>query len=246
MCGVLVTLLWLTSAAAYDAPPSSLSPKFVAVADKQLAEARKALAANTNDVARIWQLGRAIFFRAEFAAGKERGRLAEEGIAVCERGLALQPTSPECHYYLAMNQGQLAREKLFSALGLVRRMRDHLRTAAAVKPKLDHAGPDRCLALLHRDAPGWPISVGDRKEARRHVLRAYTLAPDYPENVLVLLESHLKWREANALKEQLKSGATALEKARKTLTGPEWEPYHEDWAGRWSIVEQRAAKLIGK
>jgi hypothetical protein len=246
---VLLALLWLCLAGAlpaFDAPPSSLSPKFIAIAEEQLATARKARAAEPDNVERIWELGRAIFFRAEFTSGKERTALAEEGIAVCERGLSLAPDSAECHYYLAMNQGQLAREKLFGALGLVHRMREHLRAAAAAKPRLDHGGPDRCLALLHRDAPGWPISVGNRKEARRHLTKAYLLAPEYPENALVLLESWLKWGDTESLKEKLKAGEVALAKARRELTGNEWEPYHADWAERWTEVKEQASRELAE
>lgn len=245
--GVAMAFLWLAMAArAYDALPASLPQKYVAQADRQLAAARKAYKADTNKVENVWRLGRALFFRAEFAVGEEREQLAEKGIAVCEQGLVLAPDSPEMHYYLAMNQGQLARERLFGALGLVRRMRDHLRTAAVAKPLLDRGGPDRCLALLHRDAPGWPISVGDKKEARRHLNKAYLLAPDYPENVLVLIESLIKWGYTDSLEEKLRSGEVALEKARKELTGTEWEVFHDDWADRWSAVKQRAEQQLAE
>ena len=245
--GLLALLLcvWITiDAPAVDAPPASLAPKYVALADRRLATAREAAAAAPEDAELAWRLGRALFFRGEFAVGDDRERLAEEGIAVCERGLAKVPESAELHYYLALNQGQLAREKLFGALGLVRQMRDHLLAAAKAKASLDHAGPDRCLALLFRDAPGWPISVGNNKEARRHLNKCYLLAPEYPENLLVLLESWIEWGETEALKEKLKAGASVLEKARKQLTGEEWEPYHADWAGRWNAFKKRAAKSL--
>ena len=235
--GILCLLLSLSPASEHQ--KTALSPKFVAIAEKGLMEARRALATTPEDVERIWQLGRALYFRAEFTIGKERGELAEEGIAVCESGLARAPDSAECHYYLAMNQGQLAREKLWGALGLVRAMRDHLRLAALAKPKLDHAGPDRCLGLLFRDAPGWPVSVGDGKAAVVHLDRAYSLASDYPENLLVLLESRLKRGDRKAAKILMSQGGAVLEKAKLILEGPHWEPYHHDWAARWKDIRAR-------
>jgi hypothetical protein len=232
------------AAAAYDAPQASLAARYIRLADRQLAEARKTYAKDTNRVSHIWQLGRALFFRAEFASGESRERLAVEGIDLCERGLARHPGTAELHYYLALNQGQLAREKLFGALGLVRRMREHLLEAAASKPLLDRAGPDRCLALLHRDAPGWPISVGNRKTAVHHLAKACQLAPTFPENLIVQLESWLKWGQTDHLPTAIQATRAALGKARKELTGEEWEPYHDDWNARWSDILDRAAKHL--
>lgn len=241
---IAAVVLWRSlDATAYDVPKAGFAPEFIGHADRQVAAARKALAADTNRVEAIWRLGRALFFRAEFATGQPREELAEEGIALCERGLALAPDSPELNYYLALNQGQLAREKLFGALGLVRRMREHLLRAAAAKPGLDYAGPDRCLALLHRDAPGWPVSVGNRKEAARHLAKAYSHDPAYPENVLVLLESWQKWGEGAGLGEKIRAGEAALKKAREEFTGDEWEPHHDNWRRRWSRIIKRAAEL---
>ncbi len=230
---------------AAEAPSSSLSPKFAGLAEEQLRQARKNYEADPKNVARAWQLGKAYFFAGEFATDQAaRARLAEQGIAVCHRALAAKPDSAETGYYHALNQGQLARTKLFGALSLVRHIEGGLRKAARSKPKLDFAGPDRCLGLLYRDAPGWPISVGSHKKAKSHLLKTIALVPEYPENILVLLETWIKWKDYRQLKADLPAGAAVLEQARKNLTGREWEPYWDDWNRRWGAIRKRAAKML--
>ena len=90
-----------------------------------------------------------------------------------------------------MNQGQLARTKLLGAIHLVDEMEVSFKTALALDPTYDFAGPDRCLGLLYRDAPGWPTSIGSRMKARRHLQAAADLRPNHLENRLALLESAL-------------------------------------------------------
>ena len=65
-----------------------------------------------------------------------------------------------------MNLGQLARTELLGALKLVKEMEREFKTAADLDKQFDYAGPERCLGLLYRDAPGWPASIGSRRKAR--------------------------------------------------------------------------------
>ena len=43
-----------------------------------------------------------------------RARLANEGMDACHKLIAVQPKSGPGHYYLGMNEGQLARTELAS------------------------------------------------------------------------------------------------------------------------------------
>ncbi len=230
-----------------DIPMSTLSPKYVDAAQIKLVNARKKFQADTNDIAVAWALGQACFWRGEFAVdGQERTALANEGIAVCRTLTLRAPKVPEGHYYLAMNLGQLARTKWLEALGLVRNLEHGLKLAAGMNPRLDHAGPDRCLGLLYRDAPGWPISLGSKSKARTHLLRAVELAPDFPENHLVLVETWVMWKEKKTLQHDLAALAALLPKARKQFTGADWEAHWDDWHRRWQEVQAAAAEPLRK
>lgn len=164
-----------------DIPMPTLSARFSDAAHIKLIAARKKFQADTNSVPAAWALGQACFWRGEFAQDDDtRKSLANEGIAVC-RALTLHaPTVPEGHYYLALNLGQLARTKWLEALGIVKELEHGMKLASGMNPRLDHAGPDRCLGQLYRDAPGWPISVGSKSKTRAHLLRAVELAPKFP------------------------------------------------------------------
>src|SRR5204863_6138936 len=117
---------------------------------------------------------------------------AQPAIEGCERALGTNEANAALHYYLAMNQGQLARTKGFGALKLVREMEKEFSRAAELDSHFDYAGPDRNLGSLYLDAPGWPTSIGNHSKARQHLMRAVQLAPDYPDNHLCLLEGYIK------------------------------------------------------
>lgn len=183
--------------------------------------------------------GRACFELAEFAARKaERASLANEGIAACQRALALQTNSGAAHYYLGVNLGQLARTKGWGALKMVNQLRDEFEAAANLDPHVNHAGPDRNLGYLYRDTPSF--SLGDKQEAAKHLERAVKLAPDYPENRLSLIEGLLKWGERKRAREELKTLEESLPEARTRFTGPAFAPNWTDWDQRLKEVQAKA------
>ena len=230
-----------------DIPMPTLSVKFSDAAQIKLINARKKFQADTNSVPATWALGQACFWRGEFSANdEERKALANEGIAVCRALTIHAPTVPEGHYYLAMNLGQLARTKWLEALGIVKDLERGLKLASGMNPRLDHAGPDRCLGLLYRDAPGWPVSVGSKSKARAHLLRAVELAPDFPENHLVLVETWVMWKDKKTLQRDIDTLAALIPKARQQLTGEDWAAHWDDWERRWQEVQARAAELLKK
>jgi hypothetical protein len=112
-------------------------------------------------------------------------------------------------------------------------------TALALDPHHSHAGADRCLGLLYRDAPGWPISVGSRSKARHHLERACQLAPEYPENQLNLLEAYEKWGEKSRVRESMPRVREVLEQGRLKFAGDDWTVSWEDWDRRWKAIQGR-------
>ena len=138
-----------------------------------------------------------------------------------------------------MNKGQLARSETLGALKLVREMEREFLTAAALDPGADFAGPDRGLGLLYRDAPGWPMSIGNRAQARKFLESAMTFAPDYPENILNLAESYLKWGDKDGARKELVALDALWPSAQKSLTGPHWESSWSDWTSRREVLREK-------
>lgn len=207
-----------------------------------LIEARDAWQADTNRVDAAWFLARAAFDCAELAeSDKDRRRYANEGADAARNALALDGNSAAGHYYLAMNLGQEARTKRLGALKLVDQMEDHFKAAAALNPAFDQAGPHRNLGMLYREAPGWPVSIGSRKKAERHLQKAFELAPDYPANALELLQARVDWKEWPAALKQLETTRKTFKTARDVFTGKRWEADWRQWEKHLSQLETALA-----
>lgn len=187
-----------------------------------------------------WKYARACFDAAEFAASdSRRAAFASEGLEAARRALTLDPKLASAHYYLGMNLGQLARTKKFGALKLVAEMEEAFRTVTQLNPRFDFAGAYRCLGLLYRDAPGWPVSVGNRGKARESLLNAIELSPDYPDNWLSLIEAYLTWGEKQKAQKHYEAAKGHIDAARKRFTGSEWQSSWEDWDKRRQKIKAK-------
>lgn len=80
--------------------------------------------------------------------------------------------------------------------GVAGTVRDDARTALALAPTVEQAGPHRVLGRLHAEAPKIPFFTGwvDRERAIAELERAVELAPDEPLNRLYLAEALLAHR----------------------------------------------------
>ncbi|MBI1840070.1 MAG: hypothetical protein HYR88_04370 [Verrucomicrobia bacterium] len=214
-------------------------------AETQLKTARKAwerAGASTTDG---WKFARACFDRAEFASTKtERSGLAEMGISAAQEVLRRESNNAPGHFYLALNLGQLARTRALSALGLVSDMEKHFLRAIALQPGFDHAGPERSLGMLYRDAPGWPASIGSRTKARKHLERAVELDAAFPENILTLIETEAGWEEFKKAQARMPTLEARLKAAEAELRGPAWAATWQDWKQRVEIARKRLAQPL--
>ena len=202
-------------------------------------QAQRQFDSNTNDPVAAWNLARTCYDWADYATNKaQRAAIAREGIAACHRSLLFND-SAAAHYYLAMNMGQLARSEMLGGLKLVREMEREFKTTAGLDAQFDFAGAERGLGLLYRDAPGWPMSIGNRQKAHENLESAVTLAPAYPENVLNSAESWLKWGDRTNAKKELDALDTLWPQAQKDLSGQKWEPSWDDWSKRRDILRQK-------
>jgi tetratricopeptide (TPR) repeat protein len=204
-----------------------------AFAKKEFERAQGRFQPDENNPTNAWHFARAAFDFADFATNDtQRAVLASQGIAASRNLVAREPKLAAGHYYLAMNLGQLARTKSLGALPLVKEMEPEFKRAGELDARFDHAGPERNLGLLYRDAPGWPISIGNQAQARSLLQKSVKLAPDYPENYLHLIESYLKWNELDGAKKELHALDVIWPAARTNLTGAKWEQSWDNWSMR--------------
>lgn len=226
---LLLSLLWTCTAASSETTEERVKRRFDS--------ARAALEQNPQDVTNAWQFARACFDAAELAKkSPQQASFAEQGIAACRKALSDAPKSAPTHYYLALNLGELAQTKSFGALKLVEEMERELKTAVALDPTFDFAGPHRSIGLLYAEAPGWPLSVGNRGAAEKNLLKAVELSPEYPDNQLCLIENYLKWDSRTKAKARLEEARKRLEAGRETFAGDDWQSSWQDWDRRWTKV----------
>jgi tetratricopeptide (TPR) repeat protein len=198
-------------------------------AQSAFAQQQAAYRKDPQSIEAAWQFARSCFDLADFATNRaQRAELAEQGIAACRQALARQSNSAPLHYYLGLNLGQLARTRTLGALRLVSEMEKEFTAASQLDSSFDHAGPDRSLGLLYRDAPAFG-SIGSRPKARERLQRALELAPQYPENSLILIESELKWNDRLAARAELKALEERLPKARAEFSGAAWASNWTEW-----------------
>ena len=133
-----------------------------------------------------------------------------------------------------MNLGELAQAEApsLAAYKLVQEVEREFKAAADLDVGFDFAGPARNLGELYFQAPGWPLSVGNKRKAKEWLDRAVAVAPGYPENQLNILEAQLKWRQREEAEKTLKVLALLWPVARKQFTGESREKDWVDWSAR--------------
>jgi hypothetical protein len=241
----LAALLVAAGAAALATAGEAPRTVFAARAESEWRRAQTQFQLHTNDPAAAWQFARACFELNDFATNRAgRADLAGQGIAACRHLLAGESNSAPGHYYLGIELGLLADTKRnLAAYKMVREMEHEFKTAHDLDEHLDDAGPARCLGLLYRDAPGWPVSIGSRHKAREWLERAAKLAPDSPENHLNLVESSWQWKEHEAARGAWKTLDTLWPAARTNLTGEAWERNWDDWSTRRNAMREKLGEL---
>jgi len=238
--------IFVLAAAAALAQPAT-NRLFAARDELAFVQAQKAFAAQPDDAAAAAALGRATYYWAEFATNADqRAAIAQAGIAACRHLLARDPNSAAGHYYLGIDYGELAEAEApsMAAYRLIHEIEHEFKAAADLDERQDDAGPLRCLGLLYRDAPGWPISIGSRRKARELLDRAAALAPTFPENQMNLVESFVKWRQEAEAEAAWRKLAAVWPVAQTNLTGADWEEFWSDWTGRRAVVKADFRKVF--
>lgn len=225
---------WGQCAAAEGVVNRDALTNVVVWAQTNLTAARKLCVAEPTNSVAAWELGRACFAWGKLlkeAAAKEK--VYTEGVAACRRSLSLNPKSAPANYYLGMNIGRVADLKRnLAAFSMVKEVERFFQQAAKLDEKFAYGGPDRNLGLLYWHAPGWPISLGSQKLARKHLERAVKVAPDYPENRLNLTEAYMEWKDKKLFQQELAAIQQIWAGAKTNLTGLEWEADWVDWENR--------------
>jgi hypothetical protein len=196
-----------------------------------------------------WQLGRTAFDWCQFATNDtQRAEIAKTGIAACQRLTAADPKSAVGHYYLAMNYGELAQAEApsLAAYRLIKDIEREFQVSRKLDEHLDYAGPDRNLGLLYRNAPGWPLSIGNNRKALEHLQHAAKIAPGYPENQLNLGETQVTWHMADDASATIAKLNAIWPAAQTNFTGQAWDESWDDWTARRAALRAEYTNVFDR
>jgi tetratricopeptide (TPR) repeat protein len=163
--------------------PAQETPDALYANRADLAMARRAadlwaqdLRRDPKNVDAAWKLARARYWLGGHAPQPERKGLLEAGIASARTAIALAPSRPEGHFWLAANMGALA-ESFGLRQGL--KYRGDIRNALQVVLKLDPGfqlgSADRALGRWYYKVPG--LFGGSKKKSEEHLRRSLTYHP---------------------------------------------------------------------
>jgi len=242
--GVAFIFAWMVSVAAmagsFDLTPP---PSDKETARHRYEEAATAHADDRDSAAKAVHLARTAFDLGEFITDKsEKADVAEIGIAAAHRAIDLKHDTAEARFYLGMNNGQLARTRTLGALSLVKHIESNLEKAIEIDAKFQNACPHLYLAILYKNAPGWPASVGNKKKSRANFEKAVQLAPLFPYNRIRHVEALIEWNDEKEARKALKDLKGILPKARERYEGPGWSHLWKEWTNRIEIIERELSE----
>lgn len=167
---------------------------------------RKAIAAyealQSDDVEVQWRLVRAYFnYYDELAERNRRGEqkwAAERGYTMASAAYEKHPDHGSLTYYYAVIGLCFLDFHRVKAVFVIDRLFGLFEKARRLVPDIDDAGPDRNLAILYHEVPGWPLGRGDSAKALSHIEQAVRRSPERAANRIVyakLLAEHGRYDE---------------------------------------------------
>ena len=128
----------------------------------------------------------------------------EQGVKFGEQGIAADENCLEANVWLAVNYGFFGQEKsIMKSLSLVAPIKKLAEHAAELNESYFYGAPWRVLGRLYQFAPGFPISVGNKKKALECLEKALRLGPKFYLNHLFLAELYIATGEKSKAKERL-------------------------------------------
>ena len=158
------------------------------------------------------KLSNAYFYVGLFAeeGSSARKDAFEKGVEYGKEAITLNPDALYGNFWYASNLGYLGMiQGVLSSLASIDPFRKSMEIVLKANENFFRAGPHRALGRLYHQAPGWPISIGNKNKAGEHLERAVELAGDFFANRLYLAEFYVDMGKRDAAIEQLQWAAGA-------------------------------------
>lgn len=176
-----------------------------------------------------WKVARADYWLGGHATGDERRVYFEQGIDFGKKALALQPSRPEGHFWLAANMGALAEAAgLTAGLRYRKPIKEELETVLRLDPAFAEGSADRALGRWYFRVPR--LFGGSMDEAERHLRASLTYNAQSTASHYFLAEVMLKIGRQPEARAELNAVVDA--------------PLDPDWAPEDREFKDKARQLL--
>jgi len=167
------------------------------------------LDAQPADAQALGELARAKFFLASVTTDPDLALTRyRSGLSDADQAIKLREDDPAARLWGLVNTLRIFKiSKPVKALWMMDDLEAMLLELKRADENFEYAAPDRVLAVLYAESPGWLI--GSSTKAERHFREALRIAPDFPANSLLyanFLLNQKRVHEARALISEWEAG----------------------------------------
>lgn len=153
----------------------------------------------------LWRLGKGYLLKGDALPEEERLVIYEKGRDSVERALEFAPDCTDSLYWYAALLGRIGQTRgILQSLFMVKPMQESLERVIELDP--EYASAYYVLSMLYMEAPGWPLSVGNKSKSLEYALLAVALDPneyDFQYNLAVVYLDNNKEEKAQMTLEHL-------------------------------------------
>lgn len=150
-----------------------------------------------NDGKTHWMTAKAYLYLGDYEA-ENKLKNYETGQKHADRAVELAPDSPHSHYWKSTLIGRIGQVKgILSSLNMVRSMKETLDKVLELDE--NYADAYWVLSQLYQEAPGFPLSIGNKKKSLENAEKAFNLVPtnvEYQYQLAAALDYNDKKDEA--------------------------------------------------
>jgi tetratricopeptide (TPR) repeat protein len=148
----------------------------------------------------LWVLAKAYLYLADRTTDQKLA-LYEKGKAYADQAVEVAPNNPHCHYWQGALMGRIGQTRgVLNSLFMVKPLQETMELVLELDS--NYADAHYVLSNLYDQAPGWPLSIGNKNKALEHIEKALAIDPDNPEykvQYATVLLSHKRRDEARTV-----------------------------------------------
>lgn len=152
------------------------------------------------------KLSSSYFYKGLFenANPKKQELYYEHGVNYGKEAITMNPKALYGNFWFASNMGMLGLCRgMMASLSAIDPMIKSYEIVLKENESFFFGGPHRALGRIFHQAPGWPISVGNKTKALKHLEKSVELGPEFFNNRLYLAELLIDIGQKQKAKDQL-------------------------------------------